>query len=1303
MTPADTNTPTPTTTSTVTGTRPATSTRTMTPTRTTTPTTGSVPSIILDPAAGIAGSYATATGHGVAGSPGVRIVWWHANATITLAQVEVDYTNAYRTQVQIPSTATVGTHHVCVVETRSANARFVCTTFSVLPTPNGQVSGRLFNPGDNAPVVGAGVSLQDRVGAEIAATITGSNGDYDFQDVPPDDYSIISNKPGHWFKPQEVTIKPGESLNLDIPNDATNLPTMPMCEPDDWIKISQLIATLDGSDHPLSLGNFISMPGRGVPVINDFLIAFQSGAGVNRNNIVARFAFQSPGGGTVYGVHEDNSPADLWTAQYDMSSLPVGMVQLRVDVWDRTNAQCVMDTAYYLITMRPARWFQPWIRDPEVTWSSTAKRYHFAGVLPNNPTFVIDRISRGPDQLNRDWAYAFEIRVEETYSITGKWTGAATAVWSRAKVAGRELIEGPPRFWPASVHYAPKSSPFNGEPYYTIPNNHLKFEDDSKVIEVPIFNIGLVDIGFSVDWGSWGTIDAWGSVRPDLSIPAVDIDPTISDNFGLSAYGDLLWGLAGISVGPVWDTRTEVDCAYVDHPPPGNAVIATNPCNALLLWVKVRAKLFWFIRWTVWQGVVDDWEDPEGCAGFALQTALAQAEPEPFDLFAMPALAALGTSDAMAVWIMDQDPGLNSDDPEVVYSHWNGVTWSAPAMLTHNDHFETDPQIASLGNGRALAVWTQNTIASGFASEDTGMDEILNHQEIYSAVWDGAEWSTPIRVTANDLPDGRANLAGDPTTGHALAAWVHDGDGDNETRGDWEIQIAWWNGDAWSTPKVPFTDALVADLQPSAAVGSDGVALLAWTREHDLDPNTNSDRRLAYSIWDGASWSLPAEPAAVPAGAMGASAALDNAGNPLLVFIARGNDPAGNSYGVGHRDYLWSAYQRAGVWETAPIGIETVAEEPILRVDGTNRAVVAFRKFGKPLSPHYSGEVALAAADLNQMTLTWSEPQFLTSDADMDWQIALDLDPTSQTCLILDVKLETDSNLDKASGSEHTTDVLPHVRSHLLARTTAGSDISALTVAYGHDLTITGEDIELSNPYPGPEETVTITATIRNKGQQPVDESFQVRFVLDADPSGTLLGSVLVDDTIGFNETTAVAIQWQAVGDEHEIQVLVDAGHAIAELDEGNNEATQIIGTLPAPTDLRVDELFEDNGLSLSWGAPPDGNATGYRVYRSLTSGGPYDLVGEAMSTSYEDAGTFHFWGELWHKGVENRTEEEWESASNREADQGSPHERHRSRGRCTDEVETGSARTDLRRDRRTGHRVAENNKPTDDKDVGGE
>lgn len=1182
---------------------------------------GGRPTLHLDPAEGIAGESFEVSGTGVAGSPGVRLIWWAEDATQLLGEAAVDEDLAYATTVHVPANATAGIHRVCVLEVRSSAARPACADFNVLPTPPGEIAGRVLDPATGSGIAAVRVWVQDIHSTRAMTTTTAADGTYRLGPLPPGDYTLLSDKSDYWFDPLRVTVRPRLRIQQDVPHNPSHVDHRPLCPTNVWVKVGWVLSKWDGNLEPYTIGDFLSMPGKGIPVINTFFAILQKGAGVQWQNVMTRFYFESVDGKTVYGMREMTG-YPLPYAEYDMSSLPAGYQRLRVAVLDKTKPDCTGSTLIYKIVMRPQRWFHPWIANAHVEWRGGF--YTFSGVLPWNPPFYYLKALWNP-AANKDWSTRFDFAVDinETFDINGHYDGTATPR-ALIQASGVNFTPGDVPLTFALLSDQFPRSVLGGEMVSWEPSYHTEYwsaawtsvEGESMSFPwLPSFDFGVVNIGFEASWHTSGKAMVQAQIGPDLSVELMEIRPHLTDDLKIGISAGFLEGAVGLTFEGEPDSVEKAVALYVDEPPAGGAAFSVDRCNSSYLWLRLKIVILWFINATIAEGPAIDWSDPPGCAPRTGPVAAAATTPTPLpiDMPAAPSVAFDNSGRGLAVWVHDNDPDPAAVDPSLLQSTWNGDAGNAPAALTLPGRFVTDPQVAFIGKDRAIAVWTQNELTRS-NGENASLNEILNNQELYYAIWNGVGWSAATRLTNDSLADGRASLAGDPATGRALLAWVHYGDGDRTTRGDWQIRSAWWDGARWTPANAITEDGGVADLEPGVAFGAGGRAIIAWTRDHDLDPATNSDRRIAYVTWDGSHWSARQEPAELPAGALSPSAALDATGQPLLAFIVRGNDPEGRPYGLGGHDLLWSAYRRGGGWEVAPIGEGTVAERPQLRWGPSGQAIVAFRRIGETGSVHDTGDVALATAFLGFTPLRWDGPRYLTADPARDWQVALAVDPISYASHIFDVKQPLGAAAQALPGA------LP-AGIALLDTAGAGSEVTALAVPFAADLAIMSDDIAFSVEHPLPGQNVTITATVRNVGTLPALGDVAVRFVLDPDGSAVTIATRTLSEPLEFNESASVPVTWLAQGGLHTIWVLVDEEDLVPESDKANNTAARQIGTLPAPSGLAIGDTATRDGLALRWTPAEASGVSGYRIYRSATRGGPYEVVGEATASRYTDYG----------------------------------------------------------------------------------
>jgi hypothetical protein len=332
--------------------------------------------------------------------------------------------------------------------------------------------------------------------------------------------------------------------------------------------------------------------------------------------------------------------------------------------------------------------------------------------------------------------------------------------------------------------------------------------------------------------------------------------------------------------------------------------------------------------------------------------------------------------------------------------------------------------------------------------------------------------------------------------------------------------------------------------------------------------------------------------------------AFDSADHPIVIFTSRGTLESGEEAGVGNYDSLWSAYDR-GDWEVQPVGVDTPAEWPRVLVNAEEQAIVVFRQFGEAGTVHFTGEVAAAVADLTQPTLQWSPPDLLTEEGGPNWQIAFEIDPSTGTTEVLYIK-----------GAP------PSTSSQLQALGNDDDQLYGLSLPLAPDLQIRPADIAFSNEHPIAGQTITITATVRNKGFQEVDTPVTVHFFRgNPDGGGTLIGQGTTGPSMTFGESAAVDITWAAVGGRHDIYVLVDPNQQVPDFERNNNRVFRVMGTMPAPSGLVAATHPANHSILLSWTPPDTGGIAGYYVYRSTISGNGYDLLANVSTASYEDAG----------------------------------------------------------------------------------
>jgi len=124
-----------------------------------------------------------------------------------------------------------------------------------------------------------------------------------------------------------------------------------------------------------------------------------------------------------------------------------------------------------------------------------------------------------------------------------------------------------------------------------------------------------------------------------------------------------------------------------------------------------------------------------------------------------------------------------------------------------------------------------------------------------------------------------------------------------------------------------------------------------------------------------------------------------------------------------------------------------------------------------------------------------------------------------------------------------------------------------LTSATLPDLSITPADIVFDPLFPEPGETVTITATIRNRGETGGNNITVDIYNGDQSAGGTLIGNATVS-SIGPGSASFIQLTGSFTAGSQDIYVVIDKANTIAEGDEDNNTAMKTLAVGVGVIDL---------------------------------------------------------------------------------------------------------------------------------------
>ena len=250
------------------------------------------------------------------------------------------------------------------------------------------------------------------------------------------------------------------------------------------------------------------------------------------------------------------------------------------------------------------------------------------------------------------------------------------------------------------------------------------------------------------------------------------------------------------------------------------SIATDNSGNAIMIWShddinKPQIQGF-EIYYSTWDG--NSWSSP----GPVTDNYLPEFKPSVmFDL----------NGNAIAVWTLFNNASITNetyvfsvlDDVELAYSVWdkNTKTWSTPEVLTNNSMFEGLVSLSNDINGNVAATW--------IVDKDNNITTILD-RDIYYSIWNGSGWGD-LEVVTNDVAvDVNPTLA--YSQNNAISVWSQDTDGNITTRTDRELYYAVWDGSEWSTPTY-LTNDNIEDTIPTIMFDKFNKVTLTWIKRNE--------------------------------------------------------------------------------------------------------------------------------------------------------------------------------------------------------------------------------------------------------------------------------------------------------------------------------------------------------------------------------------------------------------------------------------------------------------------------------------
>ena len=1213
------------------------------------------------------------SGQGVAPYPGVRLVWLDADTTVTLKVAGLDGSGNYEATIQIPDTLPPGAGRVCAAVTGASQAAFQCVDVTVEPPDPGSLAGTVPLAGVAndvaAATIDASLNLYDRQGNVVAGAPIQANGSYMLPDVPPGTYTAgVSGSVPVLVQNGTVVIQSGQQ--------ATFNPT-PYSQCTKGSVVAVRLTPTGKATSTFDFGSYVNywpFTEAGPKVV--FQVDMQVLDGANLGLMAVKYdhndgktavfaAVDPPLSGTTYefsrwladvdvGIRTfsfepgvSSAPQDcavqFGTRRVHIIEHPMQNTPLQQNV-DRRILDLVWDGSQYVFDVKIHSRYDDY--DILIPIFSIDGEKKLPVTFPDPPP-TLDYIGK---QENIIGGAAFNSG--GTLDLDGNVTIQMLQVRSRSSPMNlASVINGVAPLLPedSDLPFVSRSRFQNaGIPrvhaqevgtdlveklraiHYDIPPTTLfDFDESIPVYEGVLFSAyGLVNLRISIVLAINGDMVYQGTIRPlapavnalaEASIrPSVDVEVILDALFGVASAGGTAHTEAEVRLPIQMDTA---DARYLWMPDPCFAMKVT-----LYLWV--RADLgFASKTWNTDPHVMIDYHEGS-CQPLGLQAAAVdQTLQAPPRVLAAPQVTSGPGGRMLSVYVEDSTPATPDPAPKVTVRFWDTVNaqWEAATSLTDGTRMVQDPAAAFYGtDGKAMVVWTENPMTPAedqAAGNDLNL--ILKRQEIYYATYNGSQWSAPIRFTNDLLPDGHAAIAGDDQ-GITLA-WLQDADGDLATRLDWRIAVREWNpgNNNWTAAVLlngSSSDASNYQVQVDRRMVT-GVSqrVLAWTVDRDGDLGTTNDRSIVVFDWDGATWKKDTSNT-LPARAESPQVALIPGSQDLfMAYLVRNNDTGGSHGGLGNLGVLQTARRNfGGAWSKFAVldedGDPVRAEQPRLDVGEDGRALVLIRRFGETATNGELGQIAYSP--LKESGEAYP-PLYLTDEAQQNWQPALAINQNNARAVFLNVGRAVPVSTAAHLASNPLKAAAPGVRPEP-ASVQLSSDNDAVESAViepGADPAM-DPNLKVSQYHANPAETVVVTATVRNIGNRPAS-GVKVGLFSGQHPGGDLIQEIAAGD-LSFNQAQVLAFQVTAGSGNQPVYAKITASNA--NINTGNDLTTTAIGELLPPGLMHIQSnSAAPASLQIAWQAPAIQGISGFRILRSLTPGGPYELVGETSRTLYTD------------------------------------------------------------------------------------
>ncbi len=1146
----------------------------------------------------------------------------------------------------MPAELAPGATQLCATVPGTPNAELACAPFMIDPMPDGTLSGSLpVTPGTFGT---AQLNLLDALGRLRYTLPIDANGQFSLNAIAPGAYryAVTGNTPNA-FSSGLIGVLPGTTSNLQL------LSGVNSCLLGGPKASGLILLTRDlpgGAKRPAAFNTALTMqvsPWRqaviGVPNIQLNYSLFereQFGLYVQGVPRTETFTFIPRVNGTVQAVifrlvdangntlQEKTEFAAPYVGGFEMKDLPAstgsGSPQVRAIPIVNGQPQCPSSYNIWVIANPTAKTGVQNAPYSTIFWDKAASLYRFKIAVPRVPgllpaSYSLPKLPLVGVLRNR---LNLALQTEGTIAEDGTTYVRTINAIADLYLLNNSLVspDKPLKAFAGDRTFG--ISRWNSEIFDLGLTDVKLFEAEIPQIEIPIISFfGLIDVTVVGAGKDSVGLELRGQIQPLRPRVAAVIAP-YRDQYREQGLGvRLLQGAAsgGASLITYIKASLPLTLQFTGTTPGASLDV----CVSLYAKVRAWASLAWGALTP--STIVDVIPPYTFCPLNAPDTAAAAVVPEPAvpEVLAAPAVAISPDGRMLAAYV--ENTAAVGATPQVQilarFQSPNGQ-WASPIALSDPTHSATDPVVAFAGPNRVpIAAWVEKPYDAAMAAQlGDDYNAHLQRQEIFYSVYSNTVWSAPIRLTNDLVPDGLPAMAG--SADGAVLAWTRDTDGDSHTRGDQRIAAALFDPAAQQFGALQLLTGEGSGLNADVRAAYNGsvtptMPYVAWVNDADANLVTAEDRFLAIASFESGNWltqTLTALPSRVDSPSISAGA-----DGVRLAFLVRDVAPDGKAALIGTNGALWTARLVSGVWTAAPVldeQDETVyAEQPQL-THHAGETLLLVRRFGAPGTNAVLGQISLSRTSNSN---EFSAPLYVTDDAHENWQQAIAINPVNRQALILKVAREPGADAKQAARGAAPLNAVAATQTVMqpaaATLSSAADPVESLAVTATADPAL--DPLHVSAAVPAAGQPVTVSVTVRNAGRDAA-AGLTVTLYRGLPGSGTPIGTRSLNGSLAMNASATLAFTLTAPGGELPLYANVTTTGANAAT--ANDRAAIVLGIPSQPIVAGVvPGRFTPNALDIDYHSPRDEQATGYRILRSTSISGTYELAGESAAERFTD------------------------------------------------------------------------------------